>query len=109
MQRPVFLCLGLFFFGQCSVNWIRLDDEIKVKAFSIRNLKLTNFEVCGINDGSKIPVSSDFCRCDVIFRVHGLRLYSVSDLSTLYEFFSYLLCVIVETALSLVCLCCVIY
>lgn len=56
--------------------------------------------MCGINDGSKIPVSSDFCRCDVIFRVHGLRLYSVSDLSTLYEFFSYLLCVIVETALS---------
>lgn len=46
MQRPVFLCLGLFFFGQCSVNWIRLDDEIKVKVFSIRNLKLTNFLKC---------------------------------------------------------------
>lgn len=46
MQRPVFLCLGLFFFGQCSVNWIRLDDEIKVKAFSIRNLKLINFLKC---------------------------------------------------------------
>lgn len=62
--------------------------------------------MCGINDGSKIPVSSDFCRCDVIFRVHGLRLYSVSDLSTLYEFFSYLLCVIVETALSRVFVLC---
>lgn len=62
--------------------------------------------MCGINDGSKIPVSSDFCRSDVIFRVHGLRLYSVSDLSTLYEFFSYLLCVIVETALSRVFVLC---
>lgn len=42
----------------------------------------------------------------MIFRVHGLRLYSVSDLSTLYEFFSYLLCVIVETALSRVFVLC---
>lgn len=61
------------------------------------------FEVCGINDESKIPVSSDSCRSDVIFRVHGLRLYSVPDLSTLYECFSYLLCVIVEMALWRVC------
>lgn len=61
------------------------------------------FEVCGINDESKIPVSSDFCRSDVVFQVQGLRLYSVSDSSTQYECFSYLLCVIVETALSCVC------